>query len=270
MAYADPEVGKRKSRERFRERMAERRAAGRCLSCGRVPPVPGRTNCEPCAERKRARDRERNARMKAGGKPRRDPVKAREAGRRHYRRKMAARAAGNACRRCGRRPPAPGRINCHECGEKLRAAARERYHAGREAGLAYGGRPAESRRRSARIRSERKRREWIAAGKCSRCGAREPTPDGTTCTPCRTRRQERDKAKYAQRRAMGHVFAVEPPPPSTARRCAFPVPRWRRTAVARSGRTRRRDGATWRGAGLESVPIAGQKAMAHRGARRAP
>ena len=77
-------------------------------------------------------------RLKAGGKPRRDPDRAREAGRRHYRRKMAARAAGNACRRCGKRPPAPGRINCHECGEQLRAAARARYHAGREAGLAYG------------------------------------------------------------------------------------------------------------------------------------
>ena len=201
--YADPETGRRRNRERFRERMNERRAANLCLACGSTPPAPGRTNCEPCAERKRTRDRERNARLKAGGKPRRDPDRAREAGRRHYRRKMAARAAGNACRRCGRRPPASGRKNCHECGEKLRAAARARYHAGKAAGLAYGGRSAESRRRSARVRSERKRREWIAAGKCSRCGAREPAPDGTTCTPCRTRRQERDRAKYAERRDAG-------------------------------------------------------------------
>lgn len=125
------------------------------------------------------------------------------AGRRHYRRKMAARAAGNACRRCGKRPPAPGRKNCHECGEHLRAAARERYHAGKEAGMKYGDRSAESRRRSARIRSERKRLAWVESGMCSRCGKNRPAEGGSTCTPCRTRRQERDREKYAQRRATG-------------------------------------------------------------------
>ena len=201
--YADPEAGKRRNRERFRERMNERRAANLCLGCGSVSPVPGRTTCEPCAGKRRAKERARNGKLKAEGRPRRCPEKSREAGRRHYRRKMDRRAAEGLCRRCGKLPPAPGRINCHECGGKLRAAARERYHAGKAAGMKYGGRSADSRRRSARLRSERKRREWIAAGKCSRCGKAAPAEGGSTCTPCRTRRQERDRAKYKERKAAG-------------------------------------------------------------------
>ncbi len=203
MAYADPEVGKRKSRERFRARMAERRASGLCLGCGAVPPAPGRTNCEPCSEKRRAREKERSARLKAEGKPRRDLAKAREAGRRHYRKKVETRVARNLCPRCGLAPPAPDRRLCDGCNGKIRDRARVRYHEGKQAGLKYGGRPAESRRRSARVRSERKRLAWLEAGKCSRCGKAEPAEGGSTCTPCRTRRQERERAKYAKRRSTG-------------------------------------------------------------------
>ena len=203
MAYRDIEQGSARNRERFRERMTERRAAGLCLGCGAVPPAPGRTNCEPCSEKRRAREKERSARLKAEGKPRRCPDKAREAGRRHYRKKVETRVARNLCPRCGLAPPAPGRRLCDGCNEKIRERARVRYHEGKKAGLKYGGRPAESRRRSARVRSERKRLAWVEAGLCSRCGSREPAEGGSTCTPCRTRRQERDKAKYAQRRAAG-------------------------------------------------------------------
>ena len=203
MAYRDIEQGRKKNRERFQQRMAERKAAGLCLMCGAVPPVPGRTNCEPCADKRRAREKERSARLKAEGKPRRCPDKAREAGRRHYRKKVETRVARNLCPRCGQAPPAPGRRLCDGCNEKIRERARVRYHEGKQAGLKYGGRPAESRRRSARVRSERKRLAWLEAGKCSRCGKAEPAEGGSTCTPCRVRRQERERAKYAERRSTG-------------------------------------------------------------------
>ena len=201
MTYRDPAVGRLRNRERFRERMNERRAANLCLGCGLVSPVPGRTTCESCAEKRRAKEKARHERLKAEGKPRRCPEKAKAAGRRHYRRKMERRAADGLCRRCGQRPPAPDRRNCHECGEQLRVAARARYRAGKAAGLAYGGRSAESRRKSARIRSERKRQAWLEAGLCTRCGSREPAEGGSTCTPCRARRQARDRVKYADRKA---------------------------------------------------------------------
>ncbi len=203
MAYRDIDRGRKRNRERFRERMEERRAAGLCLMCGRVPPAPGRTNCEPCSEIRRTREKERSARLKAEGKPRRDPVKAREAGRRHYRKKTADRIARNCCPRCGKQPPAPDRRLCDSCNEQIRERSRVRYHEGKRAGLKYGGRPAESRRRSARIRSERKRLAWVEAGMCSRCGKSEPVEGGSTCAPCRTRRQASEQKRYHGRRAAG-------------------------------------------------------------------
>ncbi len=171
--------------------------------CGVVPPVTGRTNCEPCSAKRREREKTRSARLKAEGKPRRDPVKAREAGRRHYRKKVEARNARNLCPRCGKAQPAPGRRLCDGCNEQTRELSRARYARGKALGKPYGGRPAESRRRSARIRSERKRLAWLEAGMCSRCGKHRPAEGGSTCTPCRTRRQERERAKYAERRASG-------------------------------------------------------------------
>ena len=81
--------------------------------------------------------------------------------------------------------------------------ARARYHRGKDAGLAYGGRCANSRRRSARARSERRRREWRAASRCTRCGSRPPVEGGTTCAPCRTRRQARERETYSSRRRAG-------------------------------------------------------------------
>ena len=203
MAYADIEQGRKKNRERFQQRMAERRAAGLCLSCGLVPPVTGRTNCEPCAEKRRAREKERSTRLKAEGKPRRDLEKAREAGRRHYRKKVDSRISAGVCPRCGQSPPAPDRRLCDNCNEQIRERSRVRYHEGKQAGLKYGGRPVESRRRSARIRSERKRQAWISANMCSRCGKNRPAEGGSTCTPCRARRQASEQKRYHDRRSAG-------------------------------------------------------------------
>ncbi len=77
MAYRDPEVQKRKDRERHHRRVAERLAAGLCPKCGKCGrnPVPAdRRTCEPCAAKRRAADRARYAEARAaglqyGGKP---------------------------------------------------------------------------------------------------------------------------------------------------------------------------------------------------------
>ena len=42
--------------ERHHRRTAERRAQGLCLKCGKRPPAPHRSQCEPCMEKQRARD----------------------------------------------------------------------------------------------------------------------------------------------------------------------------------------------------------------------
>ena len=67
----------------------------------------------------------------------------------------------------------------------------------------------------------------------------------------------------------GPASAAVPPRPSTAPPFASPAPPWRRTAGGKRGRTPHPDGATWRGVARVAVPIAEQKAMDHRGARRA-
>ena len=105
MAYADPEVRKQRDRERFRRRTEDRIAAGLYPRCGEQPPAPERSVCEPCAAKRNAAGRTRDARLRAEGKPRRDPVRANEYGRVRSRREQAARQAGNICIRCGKRAP---------------------------------------------------------------------------------------------------------------------------------------------------------------------
>ena len=190
-------------RERYHRRIEARRAACLCVRCGKRAPEPGRKNCAGCAEQSRKRERARNERLKAEGRPRRDSEQRKKTERERYRRTVDERVARGNCPRCGKRPPAPGRSTCDACAEQIRKMARERYHRGKAAGLAYGGRRAESRRRSARIRSERRRREWVAAGLCTRCGSRPPVEGGTTCAPCRARRQARERETYSSRRQAG-------------------------------------------------------------------
>ena len=60
MAYKDLDVGRvLRDRERFARRTAERRAASLCPRCGERRPAPGRSVCEPCAEKKRKAERAR-------------------------------------------------------------------------------------------------------------------------------------------------------------------------------------------------------------------
>ena len=79
MSYADPEVGRARDRERFRRRSGERIARGLCPRCGERPPEPERRLCAPCAEKRNRASRARDARLRAAGKPRRNPERARAA-----------------------------------------------------------------------------------------------------------------------------------------------------------------------------------------------
>ena len=129
MAYRDLETGRARDRERFRKRTAERRAKGLCPRCGLTPPAPGRSLCEICAGKRNAASRARDARLRAAGKPRRDPARALACERERTRRQTAERLALGVCTRCGKRPAAPERKNCEPCIEKRRAADRARYAA---------------------------------------------------------------------------------------------------------------------------------------------
>ena len=185
VAYRDPAVGRAKDRERFRRRVERRKAAGLCPRCGDRAPAPERSICAPCADNSNRASRKRDARLRAEGKPRRDPAKARDYERERARREMAKRAARGSCIRCGRHPAMPGRKSCVPCLEKRRAADRARYAAGKAAGLKYGGADAEAKRRAGRAKSKRRQKARIEAGLCIRCGKQRPVEGGTTCTPCR-------------------------------------------------------------------------------------
>ena len=201
MAYRDPEVGKAKGRERFRRRVEKRRAAGLCPRCGDRPPAPERSVCGPCAEKCNRASRARDARLRAEGKPRRDPARAKCYERERTRRETEKRATRGSCTRCGKHPAAPGRKSCEPCLEKRRQADRARYAAGKAAGLPYGGADPETKRRAGRAKSKRRQQERIEAGLCIRCGTRPPADGGTTCQPCRDKRQAAEKRKCAERKA---------------------------------------------------------------------
>ncbi len=100
MAYRDIDARRRNDLARYHRRTAERRAAGLCLRCGKTEPAPERTLCEPCAEKCRAADRARSARLRAERKPRRDPEQAKR-----YERERGRRLPVNTGRKLTRLPP---------------------------------------------------------------------------------------------------------------------------------------------------------------------
>ncbi len=220
MAYRDPETGRARDRERFARRTAERRAAGLCPRCGERPPAPGRSACELCGEKRRAAGRARDARLRAAGKPRRDPEKARAAERRRYRRQVAGRQTQGACTRCGQAPAAPERTVCESCGKKRREADRARYAAGKAAGKLYGGRDPDAKRRNARTRSGKRQHDRRDAGLCTRCGRRPPVESGTTCELCRMARRAAEREVYAARRSAGLCGRCGEPTADGGSRCA--------------------------------------------------
>ena len=220
MAYADPAVQRRKDRERFARRTAARIAADLCPRCGDRPPAPERTACRPCAEKCNRASRARDARLRAEGKLRRDPSRAKEYERGRARRETAKRAARGSCTRCGKHPAMPGRKSCEPCLEKRRAADRARYAAGKAAGLPYGGADPEAKRRAGRAKSRRRQKERVEAGTCIRCGKHPPADGGTTCRPCRERRQAAERQQYEERRAAGCCTRCGGPAFDGLTRCA--------------------------------------------------
>ena len=220
----DPEARRRADRERGRRQHAERRAAGLCVKCGRVPALPERTQCEPCAERRLAADRARHARARAEGKTRRDSEAARLADRERGRRRRAERRAAGLCIRCGNIPPEEGRSMCEPCRDDRRAAKRARRAERRAAGLcetcaapvnggaAYCGPCAaarnERRQRHPEAHREADRRRYAerrARGDCTRCG--KPANGAAECHACR----DAARARYDARRAAGVCVKCQTP-----------------------------------------------------------
>ena len=181
MPYRDRETARARDRERHRRLAAERIAQGTCPRCGIRRPVPERSMCEECLERKRVAGRARYAEARAAGLPyggRRVETRrldSRMRGRRRHRARLDARV----CTMCGREPRGEGGTTCEPCRDKRRAQDRERYAARRAAGCCGRcGDPAPAR-----------------ASRCRRCSAQEAAR-----TP-RERKNAVDRKRYARRRA---------------------------------------------------------------------
>ena len=229
----DLKTARRCERKGSRRQHASRKAAGICTKCGRAPARPGRTTCEPCAGKHRARDRARHAKAKAEGIPYggRDPEARRLAGRKRSRRRAEARRAAGLCSRCGHLPPEEGRAMCEPCREDRRAAKRARHHERRAAGLcvqckapAPGGKAycdpcagARSRRRNLKAKREADRRRYAGRrgrGDCTSCG--KPAHGAAECPACR----EAARARYDARRAAGVCVKCQTPTYGGATYCA--------------------------------------------------
>ena len=234
MAYRDPDQRKARDRERFRQRSEKRIARGQCPRCGDRPPEPERSLCGPCAARRNRAGRARDARLRAEGKPLRDPASARAAERR---RPPAGRSAAPCRSRCGTAPAAAGRRSCEPCLEKRREADRARYRAGKEAGALYGGANVEVKRHSARIASRKRQKARREARLCIRCGKGSPVGGEP---------HVRHAVKSARRRRDSNMPSGGPPAAAqgaadrsmTASRAALHAPSSTRPAVAPNAKMR--------------------------------
>ena len=151
MPDQDLEIRRARDLERFHRRTAERRAQGLCPKCGKQPPAPGRSQCEPCTGKKRPADRAR-----------------------HYRR-AAERTSQGLCPKCGKQPPSPELSVCAPCAEKKRIAGRVR-----DARLRAASKPRRAREKARAYERQRRRRqaaERRARGLCPDCGKQPPAPD---------------------------------------------------------------------------------------------
>ncbi len=149
-----------------------------------------------------------------------DQAPSRERANARLRRRHAERSASGTCTRCGKAPPEPGLKMCRDCGEKRRAADRDRRARAKAEGKQYGGRDPDLCRRADRARDRRQRRAWRDAGLCSNCG-RNPSEDGrSVCEPCREARRAIDRRRYAARRAAGACVRCAEPAVDGSSRCA--------------------------------------------------
>jgi len=180
MCDTDIAARRRRDLERYHRRTAERRAKGLCLKCGKRPPAPHRTQCEPCSERQRAGDLAR------------------------YHRRSAERIAKGLCPKCGKRPPEPERSQCGPCLAKDAAAGRAR-----DARLRAAGMPRRDPERATAYERERRHRqiaERRAKGLCPECGEAPPAPGRTVCGPCGEERRAKARARYAKGKAAGKLY----------------------------------------------------------------
>ena len=180
MPHKDPEKRRKFDRERHRRRVAERRAQGLCIKCGRRRPASGRSLCEVCLERSRKSEQARYERRKAAGEPYggRNPESRRRMARERARKRRHERVEAGLCPRCGREPVEAGAV-CESCREARRAEERKLYAARR------------------------------AKGRCGRCGA-EVVDEASTCASCAAKEEKRrprknaaSRKRYRGRRALG-------------------------------------------------------------------
>ena len=185
MADQDLEIRRARDLERYHRRTAERRAQGLCLKCEKQPPAPLRSQCEPCAGKKRPADRAR-----------------------HHRR-AAERTTQGLCPKCGKQPPAPELSVCAPCAEKKRIAGRVR-----DAGLRAASKPRRDREKARAYGRQRRRRqaaERRARGLCPDCGKQPPAPDASLCAPCGDHRRAAERARYATGKAAGKLYGGRDP-----------------------------------------------------------
>ena len=203
MPYRDPDRRRQYERERARRRTADRLSRGLCPRCGRNPPESDRSQCASCNRKRRAADRARAAKRRAAGVKRvRDP-EARKAEYRRARERAGERLSRGLCAQCGLNAHEPDRRLCSACGEKRRAAERERCRRARRAGLKYGGKRLDARRRQGRRRSRKRRHARTLAGLCVRCGRNTAVQGGASCEPCLEKRRVLDREQYRYRRGAG-------------------------------------------------------------------
>ena len=219
MAYADPAVRRARDRDRVARRTAARIEAGLCTKCGRTEPLPERRLCAPCNNKRNATSRARDACLRAAGKPRRDPDKAKQFERERSRRLHAERKAAGICTKCGRAPARPDRTTCEPCAEQHRARDRARHARAKAQGIPYGGRDPEARRRAGRKQSRRRSEARRAAGLCIRCGAVPPEEGRSMCEPCRDDRREAKRVRHRERRAAGLCVNCATPAPDGKAYC---------------------------------------------------
>ena len=210
MAAQDSAMRRQRKLASYHRRVGERRERGLCVKCGKCPPAPDRSICVSCNEKARAAERARAERLRAEGKPVRDPDATRRADRERDRRQHAERKAAGLCVKCGRAPALPERTQCEPCAEKRLAADRARHARARAEGKPR--RDSEAARLADRERGRRRRAERRAAGMCIRCGAVAPEEGRSMCEPCREDRRAAKRARRAERRAAG-----------LCRKCAAPV-----------------------------------------------
>ena len=178
----EQDIATRRARdlERYHRRVAERTAKGLCLKCGKRPPAPHRSQCEPCIEKRRSADLAR------------------------HHRQTAERTARGLCPKCGKQPPATGRTLCEACNEKRNPASRSR-----DARLRAAGMPRRDRERARAYERERSRREADqrrAAGLCLHCGKTPALEGRTTCEPCAEALRARERTRYAKAKAEGKLY----------------------------------------------------------------